>query len=200
MLPDFTADRSYDRRDRRCGPAGLAAAVYATSEGLSVLVIDSRSFGGQAGASARIENYLGFPNRHHRHGAHRPGVYPSAEIWRSHGNSCRSADPQVRKPKHHRLARRTTSTTSFGSRRSSCNSMTISACAQTTVVIASGGALPTAKPRASRCVEGRGVHFWASPIEARLCTSQEVVLVGGGNSAGQATVFLASYKPRKCIC
>ena len=60
-LPDLDPDKIYDVAVVGAGPAGLAAAVYAASEGLSVLVFDSRAFGGQAGASARIENYFGFP-------------------------------------------------------------------------------------------------------------------------------------------
>ena len=74
--------RIYDVAIVGAGPAGLAAAVYAGSEGLSVLVLDCRAFGGQAGASARIENYLGFPDRHHRNGADGPRLQPSAEVRR----------------------------------------------------------------------------------------------------------------------
>ena len=84
MIGGPAGDRVYDVAIVGCGPAGLATAVYAASEGLSVVVLDARAFGGQAGASARIENYLGFPDRHFRPGAGRPRLHPGAEVRRRH--------------------------------------------------------------------------------------------------------------------
>src|SRR6266850_1103666 len=133
------ADRVYDLAVAGAGPAGLATAVYAASEGLSVLVIDARSFGGQAGASARIENYLGFPT----------GITGQALAGRAVQSHA--------------------------------------------VVIATGARYRRPDCANLKAMEGRGVWYWASPIEAKMCAGQEVVLVGGGNSAGQAAVFLAGH-------
>ena len=81
MTPELNPDTIYDVAVVGAGPAGLAAAVYAASEGLSVLVLDERAFGGQAGASARIENYLGFSERYFRHGARGTALQSGAEVW-----------------------------------------------------------------------------------------------------------------------
>ncbi|VTU22053.1 Thioredoxin reductase [Variovorax sp. SRS16] len=159
------------------GPAGLATAVYAASEGLRVIVLDCRSFGGQAGASARIENYLGFPT----------GISGGALAGRAYVQAqkfgvemlipaevasldCSAADHGGE------LAVRLTDGRRLRSR---------------TVVIASGAHYR--RPEVPRLAEfeGRGIWYWASAIEAKLCAQQEVALVGGGNSAGQAAVFLS---------
>ncbi|MBX9701108.1 MAG: FAD-dependent oxidoreductase [Acetobacteraceae bacterium] len=160
------------------GPAGLATAVYAASEGLSVLVLDARAFGGQAGASARIENYLGFPTgisgqalagraftQAQKFGAE---VSVPTEVARL---ICGAARPVLELRDGRRVRART-------------------------VVIASGAAYRRpAIPNLAR-FEGRGVAYWASPVEARLVRGAEVALVGGGNSAGQAAVFLAAHAAR----
>ena len=92
----------YDVAIVGAGPAGLAAAVYAASEGLSAIVLDCRAFGGQAGASARIENYLGFPTGIYRHGADGARLQPGAEIRRRNGDpgrgepACDARDRQRR--------------------------------------------------------------------------------------------------------
>ncbi len=177
-LSEFDSDRTYDVAVVGAGPAGLAAAVYAASEGLSVLVLDSRAFGGQAGASARIENYFGFPTgitgqaltgrafvQAEKFGAEVVVPAPIAQL------DCGSPTHLLR------LA---------DGRRVEAHS----------VVIASGAAYRRpAIPNLAR-FEGRGVSYWASPIEARLVAGREVALVGGGNSAGQAAVFLASSASR----
>jgi thioredoxin reductase (NADPH) len=168
-------DRTYDVAIVGAGPAGLATAVYAASEGLSVIVLEAQSFGGQAGASARIENYLGFPEgisglslasrafvQAQKFGAE--VVIPSL-VTRLH---C-STFPFVLEMAD---GRRT------GAR---------------TIVVACGARyrrLPVANLEA---FEGRGVWYWASPVEARLCRGEHVALVGGGNSAGQAAVFLSKF-------
>jgi thioredoxin reductase (NADPH) len=164
------------------GPAGLSTAVYAASEGLRVLVLDQRAFGGQAGASARIENYLGFPS----------GISGQALAGRAYVQAqkfgarilipaqaqsldcdCQANDGELRL--------KLTDGRSLRAR---------------TVVIASGAQYRRpAVPRLSE-FEGRGVWYWASAIEARMCSGSEVVLVGGGNSAGQAAVFLAQHASR----
>lgn len=160
------------------GPAGLASSVYAASEGLSVLVIDCRSFGGQAGASSRIENYLGFPT----------GISGMALMGRAFSQAQKFGvevaipDEAVtlecgNEPCHVRLA----------------TSEQIQA---RTVVIATGARYRRLGVDHLEQYEGSAIHYWASPLEADLCAGQEVALVGGGNSAGQATVFLAGKAKR----
>ena len=178
LVKPIDPDHLYDVAVVGAGPAGLATAVYAASEGLSVLVLDCRSFGGQAGASARIENYLGFPtgitgialmarayNQAQKFGAEMsiPAEAAALEI----GGDAHARRFTVKLANHERVSARA-------------------------VVIASG-----ARYRRLPCdnvaeFESSSVHFWASPIEGRLCGQQEVALVGAGNSAGQATVYLAS--------
>ena len=161
------------------GPAGLATAVYAASEGLRVVVLDCRSFGGQAGASARIENYLGFPTGISGQAlAGRAFVQAQkfgAEILipaQAAALDCARAGPRGE------LALMLSDGRRLRSR---------------TVVIASGARYR--RPDVPRLAEfeGRGVWYWASALEAKMCTGTEVALVGGGNSAGQAAVFLSQH-------
>ncbi len=159
------------------GPAGLATAVYAASEGLSVIVLDATSFGGQAGASARIENYLGFPT----------GISGQALAGR--------AFVQAQKFGAEIMIPMRASDLDCG-RKDGLFGVTTE-CERTilsrSVVVASGARYRRPAVENLSKFEGHGVWFWASPIEARLCASQEVVLVGGGNSAGQAAVFLSAH-------
>jgi thioredoxin reductase (NADPH) len=171
----------YDVAVVGAGPAGLATAVYAASEGLSIVVLDRFAFGGQAGASARIENYLGFPT----------GVSGQALMGR--------AFTQAQK---------------FGAEFSLSTEVTRLDCATRipgldpvhvleladgrrvrarAVVVATGARYRRPEIPSLAEFEGRGVSYWASPVEARLCRNEDVALVGGGNSAGQAAVFLASH-------
>ena len=99
MIGGPAGDKIYDAAIVGCGPAGLATAVYAASEGLSVAVLDARSYGGQAGASARIENYLGFPTGYIRPGAGRPRLHPGAEIRRRHHDSGRCQGARLQPPR-----------------------------------------------------------------------------------------------------
>jgi thioredoxin reductase (NADPH) len=176
LLPPHMGDRSYDVAVVGAGPAGLATAVYAASEGLSVLVLDLRAIGGQAGASARIENYLGFPT----------GISGDALAGRAY-TQAQKFGAIIAIPTEVRLLR---ATTNGGYELELDEGVPVRA---SVVVIASGAryrklCLPNLDD-----FEGRGVYYWASPIEATLCERREVVVVGGGNSAGQATVFLASH-------
>ena len=177
MLDTASADALFDVAVVGAGPAGLATAVYAASEGLHVVVLDCRSFGGQAGASARIENYLGFPTGISGQAlAGRAFVQAQkfgAEILipaQAASLDCARSGP----------AGELTLTLSGGRKIRS-----------RTVVIASGARYR--RPDVPRLgeFEGRGIWYWASALEAKMCTQSEVVLVGGGNSAGQAAVFLA---------
>ncbi|MGB0135331.1 FAD-dependent oxidoreductase [Dokdonella sp.] len=161
------------------GPAGLATAVYAASEGLSVLVLDARAFGGQAGASARIENYFGFPTGI-------SGIALTARAFtQAQKFGAEIAVPlQVerlecidRKDHQRQLPRLILTDGQVVQARS--------------VVIASGVRYRQLDISNLASFEGFGVSYWASAIEARLCEGEDVALVGGGNSAGQAVVFLA---------
>ncbi|CAG9171384.1 FAD-dependent oxidoreductase [Cupriavidus respiraculi] len=174
LIPEFDPAFVYDVAVVGAGPAGLATAVYAASEGLSVAVLDCRAPGGQAGTSARIENYLGFPTgitgqalagrafaQAQKFGAH---IGIPCEVTALH---CGRFPLFVQLADGRRIAART-------------------------VVIASGAEYRRPAVDDLARFEGSGVYFWATPLEGRLCRKEPVVLVGGGNSAGQAVVFLAS--------
>ena len=183
MVQALDPARLYDVAVIGAGPAGLATSVYAASEGLSVLALDCRSFGGQAGASARIENYLGFPT----------GISGAALMARAH-TQAQKFGVEVAIPDE--ATRLVTDESGQGYRLTLADGEVIRARA---VVVASGARYrrPDIKDLAS--FEAASVHYWASPLEARLCAHQEVALVGGGNSAGQAIVYLASRVARVCV-
>ena len=183
ITPTLQSDELYDVAVIGAGPAGLATAVYAASEGLSVLVLDGEVLGGQAGASARIENYLGFPT----------GISGLALTARAF-NQAQKFGAQVAIPL------RATQLRCAGNGAAG-DHVELALSEQgpiraKTVVVASGARYR--KPAVSdlRSFEGDSVHYWASPAEAKLCAGQEIALVGGGNSAGQATVFLAPQVKR----
>ncbi|MGA2019117.1 MAG: FAD-dependent oxidoreductase [Candidatus Sulfotelmatobacter sp.] len=155
------------------GPSGLAAAVYAASEGLDVLVIEAESPGGQAGSSSRIENYLGFPM----------GIS---------GNEL--------------AGRAATQAQKFGAKVLIANTVTKLNCERRpyelsvdcgqvirarTVVIASGAQYKKPNIDNLKKFEGQGIYYGATYIEAQLCGKEDVIVVGGGNSAGQAAVYLS---------
>ena len=179
LLGPIDPNRLYDVIVVGAGPAGLATAVYAGSEGLSVLVLDCRAFGGQAGASARIENYLGFPT----------GISGMALMARAYNQAQKfgvemgipdevtGLDPLDRAESGPFVLK-----LSNGERAKARS-----------IVIATGARYRRLAVDGVESFEGSSVHYWASPLEAKLCTGQEVALVGAGNSAGQAAVYLASH-------
>jgi thioredoxin reductase (NADPH) len=178
ITPELDPDTVYDVAIVGAGPAGLAAAVYAASEGLSVIVLDERAIGGQAGASARIENYLGFPT----------GISGQALAGRAFNQALKfGAEIAIPLTVEHldcdedRPAGDPLALELPGDRRVQSR----------TVIVASGARYRRPDIPDLAEFEGAGVSYWASPIEARLCEGEEVALVGGGNSAGQAVVFLA---------
>jgi len=155
------------------GPAGLAAAVYAASEGLKTLVIEKSAPGGQAGSSSRIENYLGFPmglsgqelaNRSIAQ-AQKFGAQLMVAQSVVHIDSSRQPYKVVLE-----------SSLKFNAR---------------SVVIATGAQYARLPIEEAEAFTGRGIYYNATHMEAQLCDSEEVAVVGGGNSAGQAAVFLA---------
>ncbi len=175
LIPEFDPTRVYDVAIVGAGPAGLATAVYAASEGLSVAVLDCRAPGGQAGTSARIENYLGFPTG--ITGQALAGrAFVQAQKFGAHiGIPCEVQALYCDK--------RSPVLALSGARRITARA----------VVIASGAEYRRPDiddlARFERC----GVYYWATPLEAKLCRKEPVLLLGGGNSAGQAAVFLASH-------
>jgi thioredoxin reductase (NADPH) len=177
MIGGPRGDRIYDAAIVGCGPAGLATAVYAASEGLSVVVLDARAFGGQAGASARIENYLGFPT----------GISGQALAGRAFTQAQKfGADIMI--PISAKALDCTRTDGAFALKLDGGEALRARS-----VVVASGARYRRPEIENLASFEGRGVWYWASPVEARLCADQEVVLVGGGNSAGQAAVFLSGH-------
>ncbi len=178
LVGPIDPNRVYDVAVVGAGPAGLATAVYAGSEGLSVLVLDCRAFGGQAGASARIENYLGFPT----------GITGMALMARAYTQAQKfgveMAIPdeviglgEAGDPDQGRFVLKLSNGESVNAR---------------AVVVATGARYRRLAVENLDAFEAASVHYWASPLEAKLCAGQEVALVGAGNSAGQATVYLAS--------
>ena len=165
-------DKVYDVAVVGAGPSGLAAAVYAASEGLSTLVLESTAPGGQAGTSSKIENYLGFPT----------GISGQALAGR--------AQSQAQK---------------FGARLAIARTVTGLDCSRLpyrlrvgelavqtrTVVVATGARYRRLDLENYAKFEGQGIHYAATSMEAQLCAGDDVVVVGGANSAGQAAMFLA---------
>ncbi len=166
----------YDVAVVGAGPAGLSTAVYGASEGLSVAVLDGRAFGGQAGASARIENYFGFPT-----GISGQALTARAFLQAQKFGADVMIPVAVKTLDCSRAGEAFVLETEGGER-----------VRARTIVVASGARYRhPAIPDIAR-FEGRGVWYWASQIEARLCAGEEIVLVGGGNSAGQGAVFLSA--------
>jgi thioredoxin reductase (NADPH) len=156
------------------GPSGLAAAVYGASEGLDVLVIESNVPGGQAGSSSRIENYLGFPT----------GISGLDLTTRAYSQALKFGAQVI-------VAKGATRLTCDGGR----YTLDVDEGTRITaraVIIATGAHYRKPPVDGLGPFEGAGVYYAATPMEAQLCVGDDVAVVGGGNSAGQAAVFLAS--------
>ena len=160
------------------GPAGLAAAVYGASEGLDVLVIESNAPGGQAGTSSKIENYLGFPTGISGQDL-ASRAYDQAQKFGAQVMVARGAQKLTcaRRPYDIEIA--------DGAR-----------VPARTVIIATGADYRRLPLDNLARFEGAGVYYGATFIEAQVCRGEEVIVVGGGNSAGQAAVFLAQTAKR----
>jgi thioredoxin reductase (NADPH) len=160
------------------GPAGLAAAVYGASEGLDVIVLESNMPGGQAGSSSRIENYLGFPT----------GISGLDLTGRAYAQALKFGAHVV---------------VAKGATRLACDGQRYAVdidegprIPARAVIIATGAEYRKPAIHNLSTFEGAGVYYGATPMEAQLCVGEEVVVVGGGNAAGQAAVFLASTARR----
>ena len=174
LLKRIDFARLYDVMIAGAGPAGLAAAVYAASEGLSVIMLDGNAFGGQAGASMRIENYLGFPT----------GITGMALMARAY-NQAQKFGVETSIPNE--VVQLDTTKGEFVAETNDRQRVRARS-----VVIATGARYRRLNISDLTQFEGSHVHYWASPIEGRLVAGQEIALVGAGNSAGQAAVYLAT--------
>jgi thioredoxin reductase (NADPH) len=176
LVQPIDPNRVYDVVVTGAGPAGLATAVYAASEGLSVVVLDCRAFGGQAGASARIENYLGFPT----------GITGMALMARAY-NQAQKFGAEMAIPDE------ATSLAGDEGGPFTLNLRIGERVQARSVVLAAGARYRRLTVENLEAFEASSIHYWASPLEAKLCAKQEVALVGAGNSAGQAVVYLAEH-------
>ncbi|HEX3422568.1 MAG TPA: FAD-dependent oxidoreductase [Sphingomicrobium sp.] len=181
LVGTLDSERLYDVIVIGAGPAGLATSVYASSEGLSVLAIDCRSFGGQAGASSRIENYLGFPT----------GISGMALMGRAFSQAQKFGVEMAIPDEAKRLK--------CGNEPCRVELATGENVQARAIVIATGARYRRLEVDRLEEFEGSSIHYWASPLEGDLCANEDVVLVGGGNSAGQATVFLAGRARRVTV-
>ena len=163
------------------GPSGLAAAVFAASEGLDVLVMEANVPGGQAGASSKIENFFGFPT----------GITGLALTGRAFAQAQKFGAQVMVASGAQKLTR--------NRRPYAIESSTGQTVQARTVVIASGAAYRKPPIANLSHFEGAGVYYAATFMESQLCRDEEVIVIGGGNSAGQAAVFLAQAAKRVYI-
>ncbi len=172
-LSDYHEDVLRDVIVVGAGPAGLAAAVYAASEGLSVLVAEEEAFGGQAGSSSKIENYLGFPT----------GISGQALAARAF-TQAQKFGAEIATPL--RAVGLECEKRPYGVRMDDGSTVLAHA-----LVIATGARYKKLELPNLEKFEGRGIYYGATHVEALLCENSEAAVIGGGNSAGQAAVFLS---------
>ena len=175
LTESIDVERIYDVAVVGAGPAGLAAAVYTASEGLDTIVIEDLAPGGQAATSSKIENYLGFPT-----GISGQALAGKAQIQAQKfgarlvisrhaiGLGCESYPYHVFLDDRQHIKARA-------------------------VVVATGARYRKLDVPNYAFYEGRGIHYAATPMEAKLCANEEIIIVGGGNSAGQAATFLSRF-------
>jgi thioredoxin reductase (NADPH) len=171
---DFKNDEAFDLLIVGGGPAGVAAGVYAGAEGLRALVVEDAAIGGQAGTSSRIENYMGFPT----------GISGADLVWRGEVQALKFGT-RFAMPRRVALLQRLEDENFCAT---FDNGQRIRAKA---VVVATGVQYRRLPLDRLADFEGSGVYYAATEIEARYCRGTEVVIIGGGNSAGQAAMFLS---------
>jgi thioredoxin reductase (NADPH) len=177
---DFSGDEHFDVLIVGGGPAGVAAAVYAGAEGLRALVVEDIVLGGQAGTSSRIENYMGFPT----------GISGADLLWRGQVQAMKFGAQFA-------IPRRVTTLEAQENGVFSAafeNGQRVRAGA---IVVASGVQYRRLPLERLADFEGSGVYYSATDMEARYCKDTEAVIIGGGNSAGQAAMFLSRYA--RCV-
>ena len=172
---EIGSDEVFDVAVVGAGPAGLAASVYAASEGLKTIVIEGNAPGGQAGTSSRIENYLGFPS----------GISGLELASR--------AQTQAQKFGARLVVSRNVTRLDCSSRPFALTLDETHVVKARAVVVATGARYRKLDVSNYGRFEMEGLHHSATAIEARLCSEEEVIVVGGGNSAGQAAVYLSGY-------
>jgi thioredoxin reductase (NADPH) len=170
---DSLPERCFDLVVVGAGPAGLAAAAYGASEGLRTLAVEMVAVGGQAAGSSRIENYLGFPTGISGGDLTQRAVVQAEKFGAHFSSPCASAS--LREEAGHLVVRLSDGTDVAGR----------------AVIVASGARYRRLDAARLADFEGNGVYYAATEMEARLCAGSPVVVVGGGNSAGQAALFLA---------
>jgi thioredoxin reductase (NADPH) len=183
MVDTVEHDELFDVAVVGAGPAGLSTAVYAASEGLRVVVVDCRAYGGQAGASARIENYLGFPT----------GISGQALAGRAYVQAQKFGAEMLIPAQVQSLECHCDGDADAAAREFALRLVDGRRLRTRSVVIASGARYRRPDVPRLQEFEGRGIWYWASALEATMCAQTDVALVGGGNSAGQAAVFLSQH-------
>ena len=168
-------DKIYDVVIVGGGPAGLSAAVYAASEGLSTVLLEQEAPGGQASTSSKIENYLGFPT----------GLSGQALAGRAQIQAMKFGAKIV-------LPYTATSLdcTKHPYTLHLCDTGTLKA---RSIVVTSGAKYRSLNLEDAHKFDNAGIYYAATPMEGEICSDEEIIVVGGGNSAGQAAVFLANY-------
>lgn len=177
---DFRDDEAFDVLIVGGGPAGVAAGVYAGAEGLSALVVEDVAIGGQAGTSSRIENYMGFPT----------GISGADLVWRGEVQAMKFGT-RFAMPRRVVLLE-TLDDESFCATFDSGRRVRTKA-----VVVATGVQYRRLPIERLAEFEGAGIYYAATEIEARYCKETEAVIIGGGNSAGQAAMFLS--RSARCV-
>lgn len=178
LVERFDTECTYDVAVVGAGPSGLSAAVYAASEGLSTILLESEAPGGQAGTSSKIENYLGFPT-----GISGQGLADRAQVQAMKFGVTLALPHKVVALDCQELPYRLQLCDA------DCEAMTVKARA---VVVATGATYRTLNLANARAFDNAGCYYAATSMEGSLCHNEEVIVVGGGNSAGQAAVYLSS--------